>query len=88
MKHGAVRKLMRAAIWSLLVLGTISGVAGMQGWAASPAMAQPADPGGGSNDQGSPGSQGGGSTPGSGTPSNPVTKLVGGLVGGSGAEAH
>jgi hypothetical protein len=87
MKHGAVRKLMRAATLSLLVLGMTSGVAGMEVWAASPAMAQPGDQSGGSDGGGS-GSQGGGSTPGAGAPNNPVTKLVGGLVGGNGAEAH
>jgi hypothetical protein len=85
MKHGAVRKLMRAASLSLLVLGMSSGVVGMDVWAASPAMAQPGDQGGGSDGGGG---QGGGSAPGSGEPGNAVTKLVGGVVGGGGAEAR
>jgi hypothetical protein len=85
MKHGAVRKLVRAATLSLLVFGVTSGVAGMEVWAASPAVAQPGDQSGGSNGQGGSGSQGGGSTPGSGAPDNPVTKLVGGVVGSGGA---
>jgi hypothetical protein len=84
MKHGAVRKLMRATILSLLALGITSGVASMEVWAASPAMAQPGDQSGGS-DGGDSGTQGGGSAPGSGSPENPVTKVVGGVVGGSGA---
>jgi hypothetical protein len=85
MKHGAVRKLTRAATLSLLVLGMTSSVAGMEVWAASSAMAQPGDQSGGSNDPGGSGSQGGGSAPGSGAPDNPVTKLVGGVVGGGSA---
>jgi hypothetical protein len=84
MKRGAVRKLMRAAILSLLAFGMTSGVVGMEVWAANSAMAQPGDQSGGS-DGGDSGSQGGGSAPGSGSPENPVTKVVGGVVGGSGA---
>lgn len=78
MKHGAVRKLMRATTLSLLVLGMTSGVAGLEMMAASPAMAQSGDQSGGSNDQGGSGSQGGGSGSGSDSPLEAVTKLIGG----------
>ncbi|MGH3767291.1 MAG: hypothetical protein ACRDS0_27250 [Pseudonocardiaceae bacterium] len=74
MKHGVVRKLTRAATLSLLVLTTTAGVASWEVIAASPAMA--AD------------EPGNGSAPGSGTPAtpdNPVTSLVGGLLGGGGS---
>jgi len=48
MDHSRARKLIRAATLSLLVLTTTSGVAGMEVMAASPAIAQPDSPGGGS----------------------------------------
>lgn len=48
MDHSRTRKLIRAATLSLLVLTTTSGVAGMEVMAASPAIAQPDSPGGGS----------------------------------------
>jgi hypothetical protein len=70
MEHGTVRKLTRAATLSLLLAMT-SGVVGLDVMAASPAMAQPKDPGSGS-------------APGSGSPVPDVTGLVGGLTGGSG----
>ncbi|MGH3669819.1 MAG: hypothetical protein ACRDSH_04180, partial [Pseudonocardiaceae bacterium] len=44
MNHGAVRKLMRAAALSLLVLAATSGVAGFEVLAAGPAVALPGDP--------------------------------------------
>lgn len=75
MNHGAVRKLTRAATLSLLVLTTTTGMAGWEVLAASPAMAQPSS---------SPADEGGGSSPGSGTPAapdNPVAGIIG-LVGG------
>jgi hypothetical protein len=81
MKHGAVRKLMRAATLSLLALGMTSGVAGAAVWAASPAMAQadgqnPGSDGSGSGSQGGgSGSQGGGSNQGS------PTDVIGGIGG-------
>jgi Spy/CpxP family protein refolding chaperone len=84
MKHGAVRKLTKAATLSLLVLTTTAGMASWEVLAASPAMAQASDPGSGS------GGQGNGSDPGSASPaqpSNPVTGVVGGLLGGGGTPA-
>jgi hypothetical protein len=81
MKHGAVRKLTRAATLSLLVLTTTAGMASWEVLAASPAMAQASDPGRGA------GGQGNGSDPGSGSPAkdgNPVTAIVGGILGGGG----
>jgi hypothetical protein len=75
MEHGTVCKLTRAAALSLLVLATTSGVAGLEVMAASPAMAQPDDPGSGS-------------APGSGSPVPDVTGLVGGLTGGGGTPAR
>lgn len=44
MNHGAMRKLMRVATLSLLVVTTASGVAGFEVLAAGPAMALPGDP--------------------------------------------
>lgn len=41
MEHGTVRKLMRAATLSLLMLATTAGVASLDVMAASPAMAEP-----------------------------------------------
>jgi hypothetical protein len=80
MEHGAVRKLTRAAVLSLLVLATTSGVAGLEVLAASPAMAEPDAQG-----QGQGQGQGGGSDPGQpGDPTTAVTKLAGGVIGGSG----
>jgi hypothetical protein len=78
MKHGAVRKLMRATTLSLLVFGMTSGVVGLEVMAASPAMAQPGDQSGGSNEQGGSGGQGGGSGSGS---DSPLDKLIGGVTG-------
>ncbi|MGH3867594.1 MAG: hypothetical protein ACRDQ4_15945 [Pseudonocardiaceae bacterium] len=81
MKHGAVRKLMRAATLSLLALGMTSGVAGAAVWAASPAMAQadgqnPGSDGNGSgNPSGGSGNQGG--SPNQGSP----TDVIGGIGG-------
>ncbi len=46
MDHSTVRKLIKAATLSLLVVTTTSGVAGLEVMAASPAMAQPAGSGG------------------------------------------
>lgn len=43
MNQGAVRKLTRAALLSLFVLTTTSGVAGLQVLVASPAIADPVD---------------------------------------------
>ncbi len=48
MDHSTVRKLIRAATLSVLVLTTTSGMAGLAVMAASPAMAQPDGSGGGS----------------------------------------
>lgn len=48
MEHSTVRKLIRAATLSLLVLTTTSGVAGLTMMAASPVLAPPDGPGGGS----------------------------------------
>jgi hypothetical protein len=80
MKHGAVRKLTKAATLSLLVLTTTAGMASWEVLAASPAMAAASDPGSGSGGQAS-GSDPGSSSP---APSNPVTGIVGGLLGGGG----
>lgn len=44
MNHGAVRKLMRAAALSFLVLATTAGVAGFEVLTAGPAVALPGDP--------------------------------------------
>lgn len=66
MKHGAVRKLTRAAALSFLVLATTSSVAGLEVLAAGSAMAEPGGQGGGSDqgatqpDQNQPPSNGGG----------------------------
>ncbi|MEO7196273.1 MAG: hypothetical protein ABIZ05_15915 [Pseudonocardiaceae bacterium] len=49
MKHGAVRKLTRAAALSFLVLATTSSVAGLEVLTASSAMADPSSQGDGSN---------------------------------------
>ncbi len=49
MKHGAVRKLTRAAALSFLVLATTSSVAGLEVLTASSAMADPGSQGDGSN---------------------------------------
>jgi hypothetical protein len=88
MKHGAVRKLMRAATLSLLALGMTSGVAGAAVWAASPAMAQadgqnPGSDGSGSGSQGGgSGSQGGGSgSQGGGSNQGSPTDVIGGIGG-------
>ncbi len=84
MKHGAVRKLTKAATLSLLVLTTTAGVASWEVLAASPAMAEATDPGSGT------GTPGNGSDPGTTPPAkdgNPVTALVGGVLGGSGTPA-
>jgi hypothetical protein len=79
MEHGTVvRRLMRAATLSLLVLATTSGVASVDMLAASPAMAEPDG-------------QGGGSAPGQGNAPDPtaaVTNLVGGALGGQNAPAR
>lgn len=48
MDHSTMRKLIKAATLSLLVLTTTSGVAGLGVMAASPVMAQPAGPDGSS----------------------------------------
>jgi hypothetical protein len=48
MDHSRARKLIRAATLSLLALATTSGVVSMEVMAASPAIAQPDGPGGGS----------------------------------------
>ena len=81
MNHGAVRKLIRAAALSLFVLMTASGVAGLQVLAASPAMADAADQGKTKADD-APGGQGGGNTPAPAAPDkNPVTNLLGGVLG-------
>jgi hypothetical protein len=48
MEHSTVRKLIRAAALSLLVLTTTSGVAGLGVMAAGSATAQPDDSAGGS----------------------------------------
>jgi hypothetical protein len=48
MAHNTVRKLIRAATLSLLVLTTTSGVAGLEVMAAGSTMAQPNGSGGGS----------------------------------------
>ena len=80
MKHGAVRKLARAATMSLFVLVTTSGVAGLGVLAASPAMAaQPDDPSSQGNGANNPG---GGTNPAPAEPTDSVTKLVGSLTGG------
>ena len=82
MKQGAVRKLTRAAALSFVVLTTTAGLASWGVIAASPAMAAASDPGSGSDGQGN------GSTPGSpAKPDNPVTGIVGGLLGGGGTPA-
>jgi hypothetical protein len=83
MKHGAVRKLTRAAAMSLFVLATASGMAGLGVLAASPAMAQPsgqaANPEGQGDGANNPG---GGTAPAPSGPTDSVTKVVGGLLGG------
>lgn len=80
MKHGAVRKLMRAAILSFLALGMASGVASAAVWAVSPAMAQADDQGGAAAGDGSGGSSN--QPPAKqGEPSGGLP-LVGGIVGG------
>jgi hypothetical protein len=81
MKHGAVRKLTRAATMSFFALAATTSVAGLEVLAASPAMAmaQPDDPAGQGNGANNPGN---GTNPAPGGPTDSVTKLVGGLTGG------
>ncbi len=81
MTYGAAAsKLARAATLSLLVLGTTVGLA------ASPAMAQPDGQGAAAPAAEQPTEQtpGNGADPGSGSPTDAVTNLVGGLTGGGG----
>jgi hypothetical protein len=85
MEQGAVRKLMRTVAAAALVLGTAVGVAGLGALVASPAIAAPNDHGGTFTDPGNGSNPGSGSTPGTGggTPSDPVSSLLGGITGGS-----
>lgn len=79
MEHGTVRKLMRAATLSLLVLATTAGVASVDVLAASPAMAD-TDPAG----NGAAPAPGNEPKP-AGGPVDSVTKTVGGALGGQNA---
>lgn len=88
MKHGAVRKLTRAAALSFLVLATTSSVAGLEVLTASSAMADQS-PSDGSNPSTNgqepaqtPGAGSGGTGGGSGLP------IIGNVVPGSSALLH
>ncbi|MGH3822580.1 MAG: hypothetical protein ACRDRA_07035 [Pseudonocardiaceae bacterium] len=74
MNHRTAGKLMSAATLSLLVFTTTSGVAGLQVLAASPAMAEPVDQVKAPSEE----------APAPAKPENPVTKLVGDVLGGGG----
>lgn len=81
MTYGAAAgKLARAATLSLLVLGTTVGLA------AGPAMAQPDGQGATAPAAEQPAEKapGSGSDPGSGSPTEAVTNLLGGITGGGG----
>lgn len=78
MNHSTVRKLTRAATLSLFVLTMASGVAGLQVLAASPAIADQAEV----NQGGAVGDRVAEETPAPAPAENPVTKVVGGLLGG------
>lgn len=80
MTNRTVHKLIRAATLSLLVLTTTAGVAGLQVLAASPAIA---DQGDAKADQGdAKEARVAEEAPAPAPAENPVTKLVGGLLGG------
>ncbi|MGH3697109.1 MAG: hypothetical protein ACRDRX_24530 [Pseudonocardiaceae bacterium] len=81
MTYGAAAgKIARAAALSLLVLGTTVGLA------AGPALAQPDGQGTTAPGAEQPTEQppGNGSDPGTGSPTDSVTELLGGLTGGGG----
>ena len=76
MKDGMARKLTRTATVALLAFATTSGAAGIAVLAASPAMAQPNDPGrpfAPAHEQQTAG------------PADGLTGIIGGLTGGGGS---
>ena len=88
MNHGAVRKLMRAAAMSLLVLAATSGVAGFEVLAAGPAVALPGDPTPPTPDPNNPNpapADPNNPNPAPADPSNPGGGLLGGVLPGGGS---
>lgn len=89
MNHGAVRKLMRAAALSLLVLAATSGVAGFEVLAAGPAVALPGDPTpptpDPNNPNPAPNPDPNNPNPAPADPSNPGGGLLGGVLPGGGS---